>query len=70
MRVLAPRSVHARHSAWPLIDMNRNVSAHMSAKSPLNISPKPSEVISKVSEPYDNFSKYPPFRPNMSLCGG
>jgi hypothetical protein len=28
---------------------------HVSAESPLNISPNPSEVISKVSEPKDNF---------------
>jgi hypothetical protein len=31
----------------------------MSAESPLNTSPNPSEVISQVLEPLDNFSKYP-----------
>ena len=60
MGVLAPRFAHARPSAQPYIDVSGNFSAHMSAESPLNISPNPSEVISKVSEPYDNFSKYPP----------
>ena len=32
-----------------------NFSAHMSGESPSNISPNPSEVISEVSEPQDNF---------------
>ena len=34
--------------------MSWNFSAYVSAESPSNISPKPSEVISEVSEPYDN----------------
>ena len=34
---------------------------HVSEELALNISPNPSEVISEVSEPYDNFSEYPPF---------
>jgi hypothetical protein len=38
-------------SAQPTIDTNGNFPAHMSAESPSNISLKPSEVISKVSEP-------------------
>ena len=51
MGVLATVSAHARHSARPPIDTSRNVPAHMSADSPSNISPNPSEVISEVSEP-------------------
>ena len=52
------------------IDMSENLLAHMSAESPLNICPNFSEVISEVSEAYDNFSKYPPFCPIMSQCVG
>ena len=55
MGVLAPGSVHARPSARPPIDTSGNFPEHMSAESPSNISPNPSEVISEVSEPYDNF---------------
>ena len=51
MGVLAPGSAHTRPSAQPPIDMSRNFPAHVSAKSPSNISPNPSEVISEVSEP-------------------
>ena len=47
MEVLAPGSAHARPSAQPP-DTSRNFPAHMSAESPSNISPNPSEVISKV----------------------
>ena len=36
------------------IDVSGNFPAHVSAESPSNISPNPSEVISEVSEPYDN----------------
>ena len=50
MGVLAPGSAHARPSAQPPINTSRNFSAHLSAKLPSNISPNPSEVISKVSE--------------------
>ena len=50
-RVLAPGSAHARPSTRPPIDTSGNFPAHMSAESPSNISPNPSEVISKVSEP-------------------
>jgi hypothetical protein len=39
--------------------MSGNFLAHMSAESPLNISPTLSEVISEASEPLDNFLKYP-----------
>ena len=42
----------------------------MSAKSPSNISPNPSEVISEVLEPLDNFSKYPPFPPKNCIVLG
>jgi hypothetical protein len=55
MGVLAPGSVHARPSAQPPIDMSGNFPARVSAELPSNISPNPSEVISKVSEVYDNF---------------
>ena len=40
------------------MDMSGNVSPNMSAKSPSSISPKPSEVISKILEPKDNISKH------------
>ena len=53
MGVLAPVSAHARHSAQPPIDTSGNFPAHVSAESPSNISPNPSEVISKVSELYN-----------------
>ena len=51
MGVLAPMSAHARPSARPPIDTSGNVSPQVSAESPSNISPNPSEVISEVSEP-------------------
>ena len=51
MGVLAPGSAHARPSAQPPIDVSGNFPVHMSAESPSNISPNPSEVISKVLEP-------------------
>ena len=51
MGVLAPESAHARPSAQPPIDTSGNFPAHMSAESPSNISPNPSEVISEVLEP-------------------
>ena len=35
----------------PPINMSRQFSAHISAKSPLNISPNSSEVVCEVSEP-------------------
>ena len=48
-----PRSrvAHAIPSAQPPIDVSGNFTAHVSAESPSNISPNPSEVISEVSEP-------------------
>ena len=55
MGVLAPGSAHARPSTQSPINMRRNFPAHVSAESPLNISPNPSEVISEVSEVYDDF---------------
>ena len=60
MGVLAPGSAHARPSAQPPIDTSGIFTADVSAESPSNISPNPSEVISKVSEPKDNFWNYPP----------
>ena len=52
MGVLAPGSAHARPSARPPIDISEKFPANVSAESPWNISPNPSEVISEVSEPY------------------
>ena len=51
MGVLAPRLRTLDVSARPPIETSGNFPAHMSAESPLNISPNFSEVISKVSEP-------------------
>ena len=48
-----PRSPHAGHSAQPPIGTSGNFPARVSAESPSNISPNPSEVISEVSELYD-----------------
>jgi hypothetical protein len=61
MGVLSTGSAHARPSTLPLIDTSGNFSARVSAESPSNILPNPSEVISEVSQPLDNFFKYPPF---------
>ena len=55
MGVLAPVSAHAGPSAQPPIGTIGNFPARVSAEFPSNISPNPSEVISKVSEVYDNF---------------
>ena len=44
-------SAHAGPFAHPPISMSGNFLAHVSAESPSNISPNPSEVISEVSEP-------------------
>ena len=51
MGVLATGSPHARSSARPPIDTSGNYPARVSAESPSNNSPDPSEVISEVSEP-------------------
>ena len=53
MGVLAPVLAHAGHSARTPIDTSRNFPAHVSAESPSNISPNPSEVIYEVSELYN-----------------
>jgi hypothetical protein len=55
MGVVAPGYAHARPSAQPPIDVSGTFPAHVSAESPSNMSPNPSEVIYKVSEPKDNF---------------
>ena len=55
MGVLAPVSAHAGPSAQPPIGTSGIFLAYVSAESPLNISPNHSEVISEVSELYDNF---------------
>ena len=49
--VLAPHLRTLDGSTRPPIDRSGNFAAHMSAESPSNISPNPSEVISEVSEP-------------------
>ena len=46
MGVLAPRLRTLDGSARPPINMSGNFTAHVSAESPLNTSPNPSEVIS------------------------
>ena len=55
MGVLAPVSAQVGHSAQPPIGTSGNFPARVSAESPSNISPNPSEVISEVSEVYDDF---------------
>ena len=55
MGVLAPVSAHAGPSAQTPIDTSGNFPARVSAESPSNISHNPSEVISEVSELYDDF---------------
>jgi hypothetical protein len=46
MGVLAPGSAHMRPLAQTPIDMSKKFPVHVSAESPSNISPNPSEVIS------------------------
>ena len=58
--VLAPMSTHAGPSAQPPIGTSGIFPAHVSAESPSNISPNHSEVISEVSELYDNFLRLVP----------
>ena len=55
MGVLAPVSAHAGPSPQPPIGTSGIFPARVSAESPSNISPNPSEVISEVSEVYDDF---------------
>ena len=55
MGVLAPVSAHAGPYAQPPIGTSGNFLARVSAESPSNISHNPSEVISEVSEVYNNF---------------
>jgi hypothetical protein len=54
MRFLTPGYADTKPTAQSPIDTSGNFPVHVSAESPSNISPNPSEVISKVSEPYDN----------------
>ena len=70
MGVLAPGSAHTRPFAQPPIEVSENIPAHMSAESPSNISPNPSEVISEVSEPKDNFRNYPSCPPKSVIVQG
>ena len=64
---LAPMEVLAHHlrmlygSACPSNNIRGHFLLHFYAKSPSNILPNPSEVMSKVSEPKDSFWKYPNF---------
>ena len=51
MGVLATGSVHARPYARPPIDTGEIFLVSVSAESPSNISPNPSEEISEVLEP-------------------
>ena len=51
--VLAPVSAHAGPSAQPPLGTSGIFPAYVSAESPSNISPNPSEVISEDSELYD-----------------
>ena len=51
MGVLAPRLCTLDGSARPPIDTSGKLLAHLSAESPLNISPNLLEVISEVLEP-------------------
>ena len=60
MGVLAPVSVHTGPSAQPPIGTSGIFPVHVSADSPSNISPNHSEVISEVSELYDNFGIFVP----------
>ena len=53
--VFTPGTAHARPSAQPPIDTSRIFPPHVSAESHSNILPNPSEVISEVLEPKDNF---------------
>jgi hypothetical protein len=50
--------------------MSGNFPPHMSAESSFNTPPNPSEVISQVLEPLDNFAKYLPFPPKIALYSG
>ena len=50
--------------------MRGNFAMHMSANSPSKISLNPSEVISEVSEPYNNFLKYPTFPKKSHIVQG
>ena len=59
MGVLAPGSAHTRPSAGSPIDMSENFAADVSAKSPYKISSNHLEVISKVSEPWNNLRNPP-----------
>ena len=55
MGVLAPVSAHAGPSAQPPIGTSGNFPPLVSAEAPSNIYHNPSEVISEVSEVYDDF---------------
>jgi hypothetical protein len=66
MGVLAPRLRTLAVSARSPINRSGYLLAHLSAESPLNISPNLSEVISKVSELF----KIPPFPPKYVRVRG
>ena len=66
MKVHAPGSAHLNPSARPSIDTSGNFPVHVSAESPSNISPNPSEVISEVSE--DKISASAEGGPRSQVC--
>ena len=70
MGVLALGSAHARPSARAPINMNGNFQVHVSAESPSNMSPNPSEVVSKVLEPQETFENTPLCPPKNSIKRG
>ena len=55
MGVLAPESAYSRPFTWNPINMSGIFLANVSAELPSYISPNRLELISKVSEPWDNF---------------
>ena len=67
MGVLAHRLQTLDVSARPPIDMSGNFPAHVSAESPSNTSPNPSEVISEVLV---NFSNTPFSVQKLHSAGG
>ena len=58
--VLDPVSAHAGPSAQPPLGTSGIFPAYVSAELPSNISANPSEVISEVSEVYNNFCIFVP----------
>ena len=59
MGFLAPSPRKLDGVAFPPINMSKKMLTQLSANSPSNISPNPSEVIPRVLEPKDSFWKSP-----------